>query len=142
MEIEWDNNKAASNLIKHKIDFEDAKNIFLDPNRLEREDKRDYDETRIQVIGIVNQVVLWLFGLCYAMDGSYKGWNPYIERHLAIFVNCFFLERTNQSYQVTKNQFYLLSIPKETADIVLSSHAKLITCPIELKPLRGNDRHV
>jgi putative transposase len=31
----------------------------------------------------------WLFGLCYAMDGGYKGWNPYIERHLAIFVNCF-----------------------------------------------------
>jgi uncharacterized DUF497 family protein len=58
MEIEWDNNKAASNLIKHKIDFEDAKNIFLDPNRLEREDQRDYNETRIQVIGIVNQVVL------------------------------------------------------------------------------------
>ncbi|MCA2685234.1 MAG: BrnT family toxin [Microcystis sp. M038S2] len=60
MEIEWDNNKAASNLIKHKIDFEDAKNIFLDPNRLEREDKRDYDEARIQVIGIVNQVVLFV----------------------------------------------------------------------------------
>ena len=60
MEIEWDNNKAASNLIKHKIDFEDAKNIFLDPNRLEREDKRDYDEIRIQVIGIVNQVVLFV----------------------------------------------------------------------------------
>lgn len=60
MEIEWDNNKAASNLIKHKIDFEDAKNIFLDPNRLEREDKRDYDETRIQVIGIVNKVVLFV----------------------------------------------------------------------------------
>jgi uncharacterized DUF497 family protein len=60
VEIEWDNNKAASNLIKHKINFEDAKNIFLDPNRLEREDKRDYDETRIQVIGIVNQVVLFV----------------------------------------------------------------------------------
>lgn len=60
MEIEWDNNKAASNLIKHQIDFEDAKNIFLDPNRLEREDKRDYNETRIQVIGIVNQVVLFV----------------------------------------------------------------------------------
>ncbi|MCZ8024190.1 MAG: hypothetical protein O9332_01590 [Microcystis sp. LE19-10.1B] len=37
---------------------------------------------------------LWLFGLCYAMDGGYKGWNPYIERHLAIFVNCF-LSRAN-----------------------------------------------
>ncbi len=31
----------------------------------------------------------WLFGLCYAMEGGYKGWNPYRERHLAIFVNCF-----------------------------------------------------
>jgi hypothetical protein len=30
-----------------------------------------------------------LFGLCYAMDGGYKGCNHYIERHLAIFVNCF-----------------------------------------------------
>ncbi len=37
---------------------------------------------------------LRLFGLCYAMDGGYKGWNPYIERHLAIFVNCF-LSRAN-----------------------------------------------
>ena len=37
---------------------------------------------------------IWLFGLCYAMDGGYKGWNPYIERHLAIFVNCF-LSRAN-----------------------------------------------
>ena len=35
-----------------------------------------------------------LFGSCYAMDGSYKGWNPYRERHLAIFVNCF-LSRAN-----------------------------------------------
>ncbi len=38
----------------------------------------------------------WLFGLCYAMDGGYIGCNPYIERHLAIFVDCFDLERTNQ----------------------------------------------
>ncbi|CCI12033.1 hypothetical protein MICAE_1030037 [Microcystis aeruginosa PCC 9806] len=33
--------------------------------------------------------LLWFFGLCYAMDWDYKGWNPYIERYLAIFVNCF-----------------------------------------------------
>ncbi|ARI83467.1 hypothetical protein C789_1622 [Microcystis aeruginosa FACHB-905 = DIANCHI905] len=31
----------------------------------------------------------WFFGLSYAIDGSYKGWNPYRERHWAIFVNCF-----------------------------------------------------
>ncbi|BAG01969.1 unknown protein [Microcystis aeruginosa NIES-843] len=36
----------------------------------------------------------WLFGLCYAIEGGCKGWNPYIERHLAIFVNCF-LSRAN-----------------------------------------------
>ena len=34
------------------------------------------------------------FGFCYAMDGGYKGWNPYIERHLAIFVN-YFCSRAN-----------------------------------------------
>jgi len=55
------------------------------------------------------------------MDGGYKEWNPYIERRLAIFVNYFCLERTNQlsllpdkdlvdlcppiePYQVTKNR--------------------------------------
>jgi hypothetical protein len=32
------------------------------------------------------------FVLCNG--GGYKGWNPYIERHLAIFVNCF-LSRAN-----------------------------------------------
>ncbi len=31
---------------------------------------------------------IWLFGLCYAMDGGYKGW-----RFLSIV---FYLERTNQ----------------------------------------------
>ena len=55
------------------------------------------------------------------MDGGYKEWNPYIERRLAIFVNYFCLERTNQlsllpdkdlvdlcspiePYQITKNR--------------------------------------
>ncbi len=38
---------------------------------------------------------MWLFGLCYAMDGGYKGWNPYIERHLFLLI-IFDLELTNQ----------------------------------------------
>ena len=52
-------------------------------------------------IGEMGLIQIWhsmknlrLFGNCYAMDGGYKGWNPYIERHLAIFVNCF-LSRAN-----------------------------------------------
>jgi hypothetical protein len=61
------------------------------------------------------------------MNGGYKGWNPYIERHLAIFVNYFRLERTNQlnplpdkdlvdlcppiePYQVTKSLSYQSSV--------------------------------
>ncbi len=36
------------------------------------------------------------FGFCYAMYGGYKGRNLYREKRLAIFVNCFCLERTNQ----------------------------------------------
>ncbi|MDB9431696.1 HaeII family restriction endonuclease [Microcystis aeruginosa] len=32
---------------------------------------------------------LRLFGNCYAMDWGYRGCNLYVERHLAIFVNCF-----------------------------------------------------
>ena len=61
------------------------------------------------------------------MDGGYKGWNTYIERHLAIFVNYFRLERTNQlnplpdkdlvdlcppiePYQVTKNPTIFLYV--------------------------------
>jgi len=45
-----------------------------------------------------------LFGLCYAMDGGYKGWNPYIERHLAIFVNCSWL--VNKFYQSIHNKYW------------------------------------
>jgi len=30
MKFEWDNNKAASNLNKHKVSFEDAKTVFND----------------------------------------------------------------------------------------------------------------
>ncbi|MCZ8361314.1 MAG: type II restriction endonuclease [Microcystis sp. M53603_WE2] len=51
---------------------------------------------KVYTISIDTKIIskIRLFGLCYAMDGDYKGWNPYIERHLAIFVNCF-LSRAN-----------------------------------------------
>jgi len=29
------------------------------------------------------------FGLCYVMDGGYKGWNPYRERHGCDFCQLF-----------------------------------------------------
>jgi len=35
MKFEWDANKSNANKIKHGIDFETAKNIWLDDNRVE-----------------------------------------------------------------------------------------------------------
>ena len=35
MNFEWDESKSNSNKSKHGIDFETAKNIFLDENRIE-----------------------------------------------------------------------------------------------------------
>ncbi len=35
MKFEWNNDKSNSNKMKHGIDFETAKNIWLDENRIE-----------------------------------------------------------------------------------------------------------
>ncbi len=58
------------------------------------QNNRSDKEEKVQRKSVVFGKISRLFGLCYAMDGDYKGWNPYIERHLAIFVNCF-LSRAN-----------------------------------------------
>jgi uncharacterized DUF497 family protein len=52
MKIEWDADKAALNLRKHGIAFEDAQFVFLDPGRIESYDGReDYGEDRWTTIG-------------------------------------------------------------------------------------------
>lgn len=59
MEFEWDDAKAAINLTRHGVDFQDAIQAFLDPFRLELEDTRyDYGESRFRLLGEVNQVLL------------------------------------------------------------------------------------
>jgi hypothetical protein len=47
------------------------------------------------------------------MDGGYKEWNPYIERHLVIFVNFFALERTNQLSLLPNKDLVNLCPPTE-----------------------------
>ena len=50
--FEWDEAKAESNRLKHGIDFNDAINVFSDPNAYADEDVRfEYGETRIKIIG-------------------------------------------------------------------------------------------
>lgn len=55
--FQWDSRKAASNLRKHGISFEDATAVFDDPDAIEVEDP-DPDELRFRIIGMVQGVVL------------------------------------------------------------------------------------
>ena len=55
----WDENKNASNYHKHGVSFETAKEVFYDPMRNERFDKKhSLIEERWRVIGMVGWKVL------------------------------------------------------------------------------------
>ena len=59
LSFEWDDEKAAANLINHRVAFEDAARVFYDPARLDRYDGReDYGEDRFLTIGLFGTVVL------------------------------------------------------------------------------------
>lgn len=61
MEFEWDDKKNDLNWAKHRVDFADAIYVFLDENRVEREDTRkNYGETRYQTIGYTEKGVLFV----------------------------------------------------------------------------------
>ena len=61
MKLEWDAAKAARNLKKHGVSFEDAKLVFYDPGRIETYDGReDYGEDRWATIGLVYPAVLYV----------------------------------------------------------------------------------
>lgn len=50
--FEWDNEKAASNLSKHKISFQTAARVFADPLLLMRQDRIESGECRWRTIGM------------------------------------------------------------------------------------------
>ncbi len=52
MKVEWDPDKAASNLKKHGVDFEEATTCLLDPNALAIEDESAEGESRWVLIGL------------------------------------------------------------------------------------------
>jgi uncharacterized protein len=59
MEFEWDSEKAAANLQKHGVSFDDAAQVFHDPVGIEDLDDRfEYGEERIVATGLVQGVVL------------------------------------------------------------------------------------
>jgi hypothetical protein len=59
LRVEWDEDKATSNLKKHGVAFQLATRVFHDPARLERfDDREDYGEDRFLTIGLVGDVEL------------------------------------------------------------------------------------
>jgi uncharacterized protein len=71
MDFEWDGRKAAANLRKHRVGFEDAARVFLDPNRIETFDGRDdYGEDRWKTVGLVEPALLAVVYTLRGKDGE------------------------------------------------------------------------
>jgi uncharacterized protein len=64
MNFEWDENKAISNLKKHKIAFEEAKTIFRDPFSITIDDP-DHSDSEIRYIDIGQSSKGRIFIVCY-----------------------------------------------------------------------------
>ena len=73
MNFEWDENKRKINIQNHGIDFVAAVSIFDDFNRIEAEDDRqDYGEERIQVIGSAKPGILFVVYTERDSGGTYR----------------------------------------------------------------------
>ncbi len=59
--FEWDEDKAARNLIEHRVSFEQAAVACRDPFAVEWIDEReDYGEERIGLLGLYGREVLFI----------------------------------------------------------------------------------
>ena len=65
--FDWDDGKEQINFRKHGIHFRTAAKVFLDPNKLIREDEEHPQELRFDVLGKVGKV---LFVVCAFQDGN------------------------------------------------------------------------
>jgi uncharacterized DUF497 family protein len=64
--FEWDRHKAASNLAKHKIPFEEAKSVFFDANaRMIYDPDHSEKEERFIILGLSSLLRLLIVCHCY-----------------------------------------------------------------------------
>ncbi len=56
--FEWDEDKCQANIDKHGIDFANIQAVFTNPIVERVDDRRDYGETRIILLGIIDNRVL------------------------------------------------------------------------------------
>jgi hypothetical protein len=58
-DFEWDKAKAAANLVKHGVSFEQARQAFDDPFAINfADDREDYGEDRLILFGMVQNRLL------------------------------------------------------------------------------------
>jgi hypothetical protein len=71
LEFEWDPKKAAANLKKHCVSFEEARTVFLD-ERAKLIDDPDHssDEDRFVLLGISGLLRILLVCHCYRQQGQ------------------------------------------------------------------------
>ena len=61
MRFEWDDAKAAANLRKHRVSFEEAAEVFYDPSAFDGYDSEHSDEeARFFIIGLSSRRVLYV----------------------------------------------------------------------------------
>jgi len=66
MRFEWDGSKRSKNLKKHKISFEEAKTVFLDPMaRLIDDPGHSKDEDRFVLLGMSERLNILVVCHCY-----------------------------------------------------------------------------
>ena len=66
--FQWDDRKAASNVVDHSVTFDAARNVFTDPFALDwLDESEDYGEDRYAVIGMSEGRLLYV---AYTMRGE------------------------------------------------------------------------
>jgi uncharacterized DUF497 family protein len=69
--FEWDPRKAAANVRKHGVSFEDAQSVFSDERaRLIDDPDNSADEERFVLLGLSSNLRLLVVAHCYRMGGN------------------------------------------------------------------------
>ena len=71
LRFEWDPSKAAANLRKHRVSFEDAQSVFSDERaRLIDDPDHSDDEERFVLLGLSSTLRLLVVAHCYRSAGN------------------------------------------------------------------------
>ena len=71
LRFEWDGRKAAANLKKHGVGFEEAKSVFVDERgKLIDDPDHSEDEDRFVILGLSSALRLLLVCHCYRREGN------------------------------------------------------------------------